>query len=123
MSNNQSHITIREANGGDGDALARLAQLDSGRPPVSPAVIAEVDGEPRAAISIPDGTVVADPFHRTEELVAMLRLRAGLVPGRLGSGVRALGRSRWGSDRPRPQGPAPSAPSIPGIPAIPGRIA
>ncbi len=51
----------------------------------------------RAAISLGDGTVVADPFHRTAELVEMLRIRLGAVHN--GSRLRPLasGRSRRGA--------------------------
>jgi hypothetical protein len=39
-------------------------------------LVAEVDGQALAAISLADGAVIADPFHLTGDLVALLRVRA-----------------------------------------------
>ena len=69
-------VTIRCAGTGDAPALRRLAELDSSRVPSGDVVIAEVDGEPRAALSRTSGAVVADPFHRTAGLVELLRTTA-----------------------------------------------
>ncbi len=66
-------ITIRPAYADDAMAIARLAALDSSPVPHGPLIVAEVDGELRVALSIADFTVIADPFHRTVELVALLR--------------------------------------------------
>ncbi len=57
-------------------ALARLAVLDSSEPPAQPMLVAEVDGELRAALSLRDWNVVADPFLPTAALVDLLRARA-----------------------------------------------
>ncbi len=63
---------IREASRADADALHRLAALDS-RPVLRERVlIGELDGVPAAALSLADGRVVADPFRRTDGLVAQL---------------------------------------------------
>jgi hypothetical protein len=35
-----------------------------------------VGGELRVAVGILDGQVVADPFHRTDDIVEMLRVEA-----------------------------------------------
>jgi hypothetical protein len=69
-------ITIRHGFPDDGLALLRLAALDSRQPPPRPLLVAEVDGELRAALSLRDGGLIADPFHRTEALVDLLRARA-----------------------------------------------
>jgi hypothetical protein len=69
-------ISIRAAPTGDGPALARLAALDSAPVPFGPVLLAEVDGEPRAALGINDDRVLGDPFARTAELVDLLRLHA-----------------------------------------------
>ncbi|HUO69334.1 MAG TPA: hypothetical protein VMU39_01045 [Solirubrobacteraceae bacterium] len=70
-------ITIRPAYADDDAALARLAALDSADVvPARPLLLAEVDGNLKTALSLADGTVIADPFHRTRELVALLRLHA-----------------------------------------------
>jgi hypothetical protein len=70
-------ITIRTAQPGDQDALRRVAQRDSRALPDGELLIAVDDGEVRAAIALSDGVVIADPFHRTNELVRMLTLRRG----------------------------------------------
>ena len=72
-------ISIRAASHADGPVLTRLAALDSARAPFGPALIAEVDGEPRAALGLRDRRVVADPFARTAELVTLLEVHASAV--------------------------------------------
>jgi len=109
-------VVVREATPADAAALARLAELDSATPPPAPLLVAEADGELRAAISVLDGNVVADPFHPSAELVAILRMRTGVTPDRNRSRLAPL-RDR----RPQPTGPGPSAPSVPGIPVLPSR--
>ena len=69
-------VTIRHAFPDDALALLRLAALDSGEPPAAPTLVAEVGGELRAALSLRDGCVIADPFHRTQALVDLLHARA-----------------------------------------------
>ena len=69
-------LTLRYAVPADVDALGRLAQLDSRRPPRGVVLVAEVGGELWAAISLDDHHAVADPFHPTGELVALLVQRA-----------------------------------------------
>jgi hypothetical protein len=69
-------VTLRYAFPDDQPALWRLAALDSSEPPAEPVLLAEVDGVPWAALSLADGSVVADPFHHTLHLVALLRARA-----------------------------------------------
>jgi hypothetical protein len=70
-------IVIRPDRPEDAGALVRLAHLDSARVPAAPLLVAEVAGELRAALSLTDGRVIADPFHRTASLVALLTMRAG----------------------------------------------
>ena len=72
-----STITIRPADPGDEAAVRRLAALDSATVPASPLLVAEVDGELRAALSVTSGKGIADPFEWTAEIVAMLRAYAG----------------------------------------------
>jgi hypothetical protein len=74
-------ITVRHASNADADALADLAALDSVRVPPGPLLLAEVDDELRAALSLSDGTVISDPFHLNGEVVARLRDRAGELAG------------------------------------------
>jgi hypothetical protein len=70
-------LTIRPAYADDHTALERLAVLDSAeRVPPWPLMLAEVDGAPRAALSLQDGTVIADPFSPTADLIVLLRSHA-----------------------------------------------
>lgn len=77
MNTHTSEITIRLAYADDHEALMRLAALDSARhAPPSPLVIAEVGGELRAALSLHDGSSIADPFHPTLNMLDLLRTHA-----------------------------------------------
>jgi hypothetical protein len=69
-------IVIRHASDADACALFDLAMLDDREPLSGPALIAEVGGVARAALDLHDGSVAADPFARTVELVELLRLHA-----------------------------------------------
>ena len=82
-------IVIRHATEADIRALADLAMLDSRAPFAGPALVAEVDGVTRAALDLSDGSVAADPFAPTQELVELLRLHA-----RVAHGVRGARRGR-----------------------------
>ena len=66
-------LTARPATDTDAYALAQLAAVDSARPLDGDALVAELDGQPVAAVSMHDGTVVADPFRHTTDVVAVLR--------------------------------------------------
>jgi len=68
--------TIRLARPEDEDALARLARLDSSRPPRGLVLLAEVDGDPWAAASVDDFHAVADPLRPAGELTWVLLERA-----------------------------------------------
>jgi hypothetical protein len=74
-------ITIRAAGPQDVEGLRRLGQRDSRAVPEGELLIALIDGEARAAISPASGETIADPFHRTEELVGMLTLRGSELSG------------------------------------------
>jgi hypothetical protein len=69
-------VTLRFASPADQGPLVRLAELDSSTPPMQPVLLAEVDGQLRAALALTDGTVVADPFHPTADVIDLLRARA-----------------------------------------------
>jgi hypothetical protein len=69
-------IGIRMAQPSDTAALERLAQLDSRPVPHEPVLLAEVGGELWSALSLDDGSIVADPFHLTGELQFLLTERA-----------------------------------------------
>jgi hypothetical protein len=69
-------LTIQHTDDSDTPAVWRLAALDDRRAPHGPALLAYVGGQLRAALGLRDGQVVADPFHRTADIVAMLRVEA-----------------------------------------------
>ena len=70
------------------DALERLgptfvgvAQLDSATLPTGDLLVAEADGRLVAALSPASGATIADPFRPTDDVVALLRLRASRLHG------------------------------------------
>ena len=69
-------MTLRLARPHDAAALLRLTRLDSRPEPQGSYVIAEIDGEIVAALQLPSGELVADPFRPTAHLVPLLELRA-----------------------------------------------
>ena len=69
-------LTLRLATSADRPALARLAELDQASRPAEPVLLGVVMQRPIAALSLRDGSVIADPFSPTAELVELLRLRA-----------------------------------------------
>jgi hypothetical protein len=69
-------VTLRLSCAADDGMLARLSGLDSSEPPARPVLLAEVNGQLRAALGLSDGTAVADPFQPTADLIDLLRARA-----------------------------------------------
>jgi hypothetical protein len=67
-----SPITIRNGTVDDAGAVRRVADLGSAEVPTAPLLLAEVHGEVRAAMSLIDGAVVADPFHYTATIIELL---------------------------------------------------
>lgn len=98
----QEVLTVRLAEATDRAALVRLAGRDSARVPPGAILLAAIDGEVRAAISVDDATVVADPFRPTAELVELLRLRSAQMRRRHPAPTRAGGRARAVALRARP---------------------
>lgn len=88
-------VSIRRAGPHDAPALCRLAALDSAAPLRGEILVAEVDGEARAALSLGDGSCVADPFAPTAQLVALLRLRRAQMCGGGEPPSRARRLLRW----------------------------
>jgi hypothetical protein len=84
-------VTVRPADDADRDALRRLAGLDSAEVPPGRLLVADSGGELRAAVAIDTGVAIADPFHPTADLVALLRARALQLkaPERASTGRRA----------------------------------
>jgi hypothetical protein len=91
-------ITIRPAYADDQAALARLAALYSAAGvPAAPVLVAEVDEELHAALSLADESVIADPFFPTQHLVMLLRAHAVVVAEPRARGTRRpLRRLRTG---------------------------
>jgi hypothetical protein len=95
-----TNLTVRSAVASDLSELARLAALDSARPPRGPALVAVADSRMLAALPLGSGRPIADPFEPTVEIVALLELRARQLResegGRRGFGerVRSFLRAR-----------------------------
>ena len=68
-------MIIRRTTPDDTAALVRLAALDSQKALEGDALVAEVDGVLMAAVSLTTDEAIADPFHHTADLVAMLEMR------------------------------------------------
>ena len=76
-------VRIRLATRSDADALAQLGTLAERPIPTDRDVlVAEVDGELRAALPVSAGERVADPFYATSDLVSLLSLRAAQLAPR-----------------------------------------
>jgi hypothetical protein len=93
-------LTVRLAAAEDWPLLRVVAELDSAELPSAPLLVGERDGRAVAALSLTDGSVIANPFVRTADVVAMLRLRArqlGVERRRLPGRALAWRLSRAGS--------------------------
>ena len=93
----------------DGDAVVdSLTKLDSAAPIHGPALVAEAGGRAVAAIAYDGGAVVADPFVRTADVVALLSERSAQLRGqRVGGRLRAWRRGeRVARRRPARRSPA-----------------
>ena len=75
-------ITIRLAAADDASAVERLAGLDSAPVPLGEVLVAEADGQLRAALSLRDGATIADPFHATAATLELLTARAAQLLGK-----------------------------------------
>ena len=100
-------VTMRICGSADERALDGLARLDCARPLEGTILVAEVEGEPLAAISLESRRVVADPFSHTAALVDLLRTRTAQIEAaknpHLMRGSDSLRRA-WGwLHRPAPQ--------------------
>jgi hypothetical protein len=69
-------IELRLVQSGQDTPASQLAALDDAAELEGPALVAFMECEPVAALSLTDGRVVADPFVATGEAVSLLRLRA-----------------------------------------------
>jgi hypothetical protein len=87
-------IVIRRAYPDDTAALARLGQLDATKLPADSYLVAEVDGELKAALGLDTGASAADPFHPSGPLVRLLHLHADGLRRREQKAKRAERRLR-----------------------------
>ena len=85
-------VTIRVYSPSDASALKRLAPLDSSHVSAGPFSLAEIGGELRAALSLTDGAILADPSYPTAAFLHLLVIRAPQVRGDRPAQRR---RSRW----------------------------
>jgi hypothetical protein len=69
-------VTLRLATGDDDEAIARLAALYDRPLPSSPLLLAEVDGELHAALTLTGAHELMEPYLPTAALVELLALRA-----------------------------------------------
>jgi hypothetical protein len=90
-------VVIRRATSGDGPALAALSALDAAPVPLGPALVAEVAGVPTAVLPLDGGRAFGDPFTPTDELVALLELRAAQIRRQAGPSApnRRRGPLAW----------------------------
>ena len=91
-------IAIRRSAPGDGDRIRLLARLDDRRIPAGPCLVAEIEGDMVAALSLVTGSAVSDPFRATADAVALLQLRAA----QLGALPELASRPRRSFLRPAP---------------------
>jgi len=69
-------VALRLTEPDEASVVRRLADLDDAPPLAGQVLLAMIDGEAVAALSLSDGRVVANPFLHTEAAVGLLRLRA-----------------------------------------------
>jgi hypothetical protein len=85
-------LTIRLASPEDAPALRRLAQLDSATPLAGRVLLAELDGQSVAAVSLESGSTIADPFRHSADAARMLKVRRDQI---LSAGPRRNGAPVW----------------------------
>jgi hypothetical protein len=71
-----ARVTLRPATGEDDAELARLAALYDRPLPSGPLLVAEVDGELQAALTLAGTQELMEPYLPTAALVELLALRA-----------------------------------------------
>ena len=90
-------IVLRMAQEHESHVVRALAELDDARALDGPVLLAFIDGQAVAALSLRDDRVVANPFVFTEKAVSLLRLAAGHredeTPRRRRAGLRFGSRS------------------------------
>jgi hypothetical protein len=87
-------VVIRRARDTDLPLLRELAALDCARPLSGEVLVALVEGQPYAALSLDDDRAIAGPFRLTAPTVDLLRLRAQQLRAAEHRPRRSL-RRRW----------------------------
>ena len=80
----EEDVAVRRATGADAPGLRELATLDGARPLTGEVLVAEVGGELRAALSLEDLRLVADPFRPRPSLP---RMSIGPATGKAATGT------------------------------------
>jgi hypothetical protein len=90
-----SDVVVRNATSTDDAGLRRLCELEGRGFNGTAVLVAEVEGEIRAALPLDGSQPLGDPFLPTDALIELLKLRAGhLSPGAgRGTGVLSAARS------------------------------
>jgi hypothetical protein len=96
-----STVVLRLAHTDESALVRRLAALDDAPPLDGQVLLALVDGEPAAAVSLGDGRVVADPFVPTADTVTLLTLRASQLAQRPSPRRSRRRAPRWPAGVPR----------------------
>jgi hypothetical protein len=81
-------LSLRHATPADEGAVAYLCQLEEAERLTGEVLVAYAGGRAVAALSLADGRAVSDPFARTADVVALLRLRARQARSRPGARLR-----------------------------------
>jgi hypothetical protein len=68
------NVRVALADEAGGESIRRLAELQGGPPPQGLVAIADVGGEPVAAVAFADGRAVADPERSTPAIIALLQM-------------------------------------------------
>ncbi len=84
-------MTQRHAGHGEHGAIARLA---GACPAGGPFIVAEIDGELRAAVSLAGGAALVDPLRPSSAALELLRARALQLEDAQAPRRRRLGRLR-----------------------------
>ena len=88
-------VNVRMMRPEDRAALTRLAALDSGPIPFGAWLVAEVEGELRAALPLAGGRALADPFRPTGDLVELLQMRVAQMHADSDAGPSVRAALRW----------------------------
>ena len=81
MTNSHNNtLALRVADADEAPVVRRLAALDDSPPLDGEVLLALVDGQAVAAVSLDDGRVVANPFLPTADTVTLLSRRLNFLP-------------------------------------------